>query len=192
VSRNIPNVCDPFQLVTTACKLDTGMSRMSGASCVWRARAARACGVCTHTHTRHRARVCVSVHICAEHRHSVHVCVCVFVSVCVCVCVSLCVCVVGSNAFKPHTAAVGCKPMPRRCCCCPDVPQRRLHKYQQHVCRGQQGAQLRRQGAHAAAAHDQAQRTGGRARDTNGHASVPAAAAATRFCGLRSTWASKR
>jgi hypothetical protein len=31
VSRNIPNVCDPFQLATTVCRLDTGMSKMGGA-----------------------------------------------------------------------------------------------------------------------------------------------------------------
>jgi hypothetical protein len=30
VSRNNPDVCDPFQHVTTVCRLDAGMSRMSG------------------------------------------------------------------------------------------------------------------------------------------------------------------
>lgn len=30
VSRNNPDICDPFQHVTTVCKLDTGMGRMSG------------------------------------------------------------------------------------------------------------------------------------------------------------------
>lgn len=31
VSKNNPDICDPFQHVTTVCKLDAGMSRMSGA-----------------------------------------------------------------------------------------------------------------------------------------------------------------
>lgn len=35
VSRNIPNVCEPFQLVTTVCRLDTGMSKMSGVCRCW-------------------------------------------------------------------------------------------------------------------------------------------------------------
>jgi hypothetical protein len=30
VSKNNPDICDPFQHVTTVCKLDAGMSRMSG------------------------------------------------------------------------------------------------------------------------------------------------------------------
>jgi hypothetical protein len=30
VSKNNPNICDPFQHVVTVCKLDQGMSRMSG------------------------------------------------------------------------------------------------------------------------------------------------------------------